>query len=41
MTTTDLETEKHCIVLGGLDGTQFATVLTTLRSELGQLEAFV
>jgi hypothetical protein len=41
MTTTDLETEKHCVVLGGLDGAQFVRGLTALRSDLGRLEAFV
>lgn len=38
---TNLETEKHCVVLGGLDGVQFVNGLTMLRSELGRLEALV
>jgi hypothetical protein len=41
MTTTDLETEKHCIVLGGLDGASFVQNLRALKSNLAQLETFV
>ena len=41
MITTDIETQKHCVVLGGLDGAQFVRELTTLRLELGRMEAFV
>jgi hypothetical protein len=41
MTTTDLETEKHCVVLGGREGVKFVRALSTLRSDLGRLEAFV
>src|SRR5712671_6183044 len=40
-TATDLETEKHCVVLGGLEGVKFVRALSTLRSDLGRLEAFV
>jgi hypothetical protein len=41
MTTTDLNTEKHCIVLGGLEGGRFVKTLAALRSDLSQLETFV
>jgi hypothetical protein len=41
MTTTNIETEKHCVVLGGLNGAQFVRELTSLRLELARIEAFV
>jgi len=41
MTTTDLETEKHCIVLGDLNGVAFVKTLITLQSDLGRLRTFV
>ena len=41
MTGTDLDKEKHCIVLGGLDGGRFVRTLSALRSDLSRLETFV
>jgi hypothetical protein len=41
MTRTDLDREKHCIVLGGLDGVRFVSALTILQSDLSRLETFV
>jgi hypothetical protein len=41
MTGTNLNTEKHCIALGGLDGARFAENLGVLKSDLGRLETFV
>jgi hypothetical protein len=41
MTGTDLDKEKHCIVLGDLDGARFVENLGVLKSDLGRLETFV
>lgn len=41
MTADNLETEKNCDVLGGLEGERFVEALTALGSDLGQLRTFV
>jgi len=41
MSGTDLDEEKHCIALGGLDGEGFVRNLSALRLDLSRLETFV
>jgi len=41
MSTAKLESDRNCVVLGGLDGRRVVKALSALRSDLGRLETFV